>query len=220
MACGDIKAKLDDLLEVRREIIVQLHTERDQTKRAELIWELKAVGPSIAFQQRKLEKCLEEETGVSPLTTRFNATRVLTTTHPDARGPYEGDIVIGIRFNASRTEVTITSFPDIVSDPSDTPVGDNVTTVSLISGGNGTFDKSTGHIGIALGLRFDHSNRFIGDSTLSLMLTTHNVEELQGSPLNNTTRALTMVGRGTLNGGYLNGSDADLIVSGGLETLP
>ena len=223
MACEDIKNRLDNLTEVRRDVIAQLQTERDPIERARLVFELKSVGQQISVERRKLERCLEQEAGLFPLTTRLIATFILTTTFDNAPGPFEGELELEIRFNASRTTITIISFPEIIVGPFDTPFGDNVTTVRKIGGGSGIFNAQTGSAAIPVSLRFDHSIDipfFDEDSTLLVTLSTGNVADLQGSPLNRTTREITVVGRGTFNGGVMGGRTGSLIVSGAFETLP
>jgi hypothetical protein len=212
MSCQDIKTKLDNLKEARLEVIASLHRETDPAVRADLVREFKNVSMAMSFNQRKYDRCLEEEDGLTPLMTRFIGTYGLTIAHPDAAGLHEGDVEIGVLFNASRTEVDITSFPELAM-----PRDDEVTTISKIGGGNGTFDKPSGRLALGLVLKFDHSEFFVSDSTLSFTLSTANVG---GSPLNSTTRALTLAAKGTFNGGHLGGSQAELQVAGKLGTLP
>jgi hypothetical protein len=223
MHCDDLKTKVDNLIGARREVIVQLHTERDPVERARLIHEFKLISQQLALERIRLEICLQQDAGMFPLETLFNGSFVLRTTFSDAPGPFEGDLELGVHFNASRTQLSITSFPEIIVGPFETPFGDNVTTVRKISGGSGMFNASNGSAAVPLSLRFDHSIDipfFEEDSTFPISLTTGRVADLQGSPLNRTTRKLTLVGRGRFNGGIMGGSSGDLIVSGTLATLP
>src|SRR4051812_46843956 len=132
MACEDIQTKINNLTQLRLIVVADLHTVIDPRERARLIQELKLIGQQISIERIKLEMCLEEAGGHFPLTTLMIATYNLTTTDARAPGPFNGNIELGILFNATRTQVSITSFPDIVTMPFDTPLGINVTTVTKI----------------------------------------------------------------------------------------
>ena len=223
MACEDIKGRIDNLNELRSDVVAQLRIERNRRERSRLLQEFKLLGQQISLEQLKLERCLLEAAGKFPLATRFTGSFDLTTTFSDAPGPFDGEIELGVLFNASRTTLGITSFPEIVVGPFDTPFGDNVTTVRMISGGAGIFNNQTGTAAVSLSLRFDHSIDipfFEEDSTLPITLTTGSVANLQGSPLNRKTKEMTLVGRGTFNGGIMDGSSGSLRVSGKFEQLP
>jgi hypothetical protein len=64
---------------------------------------------------------------------------------------------IGVRFSADRKRVRVTSFPAFTTLAFDTPFGKSQTTVSLKSGGSGTFDPETGKLDLQLTLHLDQS---------------------------------------------------------------
>jgi hypothetical protein len=110
-----------------------------------------------------------------------------------------------------------------VTDPYDTDAGTNITTVKLSSGGSGTSNPDSGGLVIALTLKFDHSIDFPfyeEDSTLPLTLTTGKSGSLQGSPINQTTGTVTLVGSGIFKDGYLGGKTGTIKITGKISPIP
>jgi hypothetical protein len=64
---------------------------------------------------------------------------------------------IGVRFSADRRSVKVTSFPAFTTRTFDTPFGKSRTTVSLKSGGSGSFDPQTGRMELPVTLHLDQS---------------------------------------------------------------
>ena len=127
--------------------------------------------------------------------------------------PAEMDMV----FDAPRTSVAVANFVPIVSLPFQTPLGMNTTTVSLQSGGNGPYNA--GSMAISLVLFFDHSIDLPiieEDSTLPLRLTT----DPPGGSVVDAAGNVALAGTGTFQGGYLDGSTADVTLTGQLTRHP
>ena len=148
----------------------------------------------------------------SPLSATFNGTATMTTTNENARGPFTSDIRLSLSFEDCRATLRITEFPAI-SVTFGTPIGDNTTTVTMPSGGNGAF--AAGRIDIPVGLRFGNSIPAGGTSFADLTLTTASPG---GSPLRDGS--VTLVGSGRFRGGFLNGSTCSLTVSGTIAPAP
>lgn len=91
----------------------------------------------------------------SPLETTFEGTAVVSI--PDQDVKEDRAIELGIRFDVSRQHVKITSFPAITTESFDTPFGSTRSTVTLASGGEGTFDPASGSLEIDVTLEFDQS---------------------------------------------------------------
>jgi hypothetical protein len=122
--------------------------------------------------------------------------------------------------------VLVLTFAPIVSEAFETPVGDDVVTVTNKGATTtGSFDAATGALSVPVKLKFDHSRAVIGDSDLALTLTTGSAEgvdgaTITGSPLDTTSSGLTLVGAGTFAGGQLGSDRGDLVATGTLEALP
>jgi hypothetical protein len=155
-------------------------------------------------------------TPAAALDATFTGNATITTTYAQAPGPYVESIEIGLNFNDARTAINITSFPVIKTEPFSTPFGTNVTTITKIGGGSGTYNA--GAISMPLTLRFDHSidlPLFQEDSTLEVVLST----DPPGTPVD-TAGAVKLVGAGNFQGGILNGSTGTLIIEGTVAPVP
>lgn len=64
---------------------------------------------------------------------------------------------IGVRFSADRRRVKVTAFPAFTTHAFQTPFGKSKTTVSLKSGGSGSFDPQTGKLELHVTLHLDQS---------------------------------------------------------------
>jgi hypothetical protein len=91
----------------------------------------------------------------SPLESRFRGTAALSI--PDQDVEDDRDIELAIRFDVSRRQVSLTSFPAITTDPFDTPFGSSRSTVTLVSSAQGRFDPESGSLQIPVTLQFDQS---------------------------------------------------------------
>jgi hypothetical protein len=148
----------------------------------------------------------------APLTSTFTGTATMTTTNPNARGPFTSDIRLELSFEDCGSTIRITEFPGI-SVTFGTPVGDNTTTVTMPSGGSGRF--AGGRVDVPLSLRFANSIPAAGTSFTDMTLTTG---AAGGSSLRDGS--ITLVGSGRFRGGFLNGSNCNLTVTGTIAPAP
>jgi hypothetical protein len=138
-----------------------------------------------------------------PLPSTFTGTAVLTTTHPNARGPFPWNVSLTVKFTNCRANIGITNFPPIIKS-FDTPLGTNRSTVTMQEGGFGNFESSNGNLDIPITLGFVNSISFFGNSTLPLRLT--------GGGTNGN---ITLMGTGTFMGGALGGSQGTVSITNG-----
>ena len=64
---------------------------------------------------------------------------------------------IAVRFSPDHRRVSVVAFPSFTTTTFNTPFGKNTTTVSLKSGGQGSFDPVTGRVSLQVTLHFDQS---------------------------------------------------------------
>ncbi|MCC6725846.1 MAG: hypothetical protein IT258_15155 [Saprospiraceae bacterium] len=176
---------------------------------------------------KELVKCILQNGGAlppKPFQCYLQGVYRLVTNFPQAPGPFSGSLNIGLLFDELRQSVYITSFPQIVTEPYtvNTPLGSkkNNTSVSMIGGGFGKFDKQTGHIEIPISLYFDQSVDFpfFGeDSKIHIPFTTGNVK----SPIANITGEslkpngrVHLVGTGKFKEGVLDDYDCNIELIG------
>lgn len=146
------------------------------------------------------------------LSATFTGTATMTTTNDNARGPFTSDLRLSLSFEDCRATLRITEFPPIsVTFP--TPIGDNTTTVTMPSGGAGTF--AAGRMDIPVSLRFANTIAAGGTSVADMTLAT-------ASPGGTSLRdgSVTLVGSGRFRGGFLNGSTCSLTVTGTIAPAP
>jgi hypothetical protein len=161
---------------------------------------------------------VEETSGLAagpcaaPLSAAFVGTATMTTTNKNAPGPFTSDIRLSLSFEDCRSTLRITEFPAI-SVTFGTPIGDNTTTVTLPSGGSGTF--AAGRVEIPVSLRFGNSIPAAGTSFADMTLTT-----ASGGGAALRAGSLTLVGSGRFRGGFLNGSNCRLSVTGTITPAP
>jgi hypothetical protein len=157
-------------------------------------------------------------------TTHLIGQAAITINHPPPGVPAGANVApaeMDMVFDAARTSVAVANFVPIVSQPFQTSLGMNTTTVSLQSGGNGPYNA--GSMAISLVLFFDQSIDlpFIDieeDSTLPLRLTT----DPPGSVVD-AAGNVVLAGTGTFQGGFLNplnGMTADVTLTGKITPPP
>lgn len=180
--------------------------------------------------KKALNHCLIEA-GVPPPPQPLDATFVgaysVSTTHPNAPGPFRGTITIGCRFSSDRTYVIITYFPAVVTDsfPLGGILGSDQVTITEIGLGSGSFDQATGAMAISLSLNFHHSSSFLSDSTLALIMDTGTHTSLSGaltangSPMD-AQGMITLAGVGIFSNGNLGGSEASVFIAGQVSPHP
>jgi hypothetical protein len=128
-----------------------------------------------------------------PLELTFNG--VATVSIPALNVVQKQRLQIGVRFSADHRRVTVIDFPKFTTKAFGTPFGQNKTTVSLASGGTGSFDPSTGRVQLQVTLHLDQSldvPLIQEDTDVSLSLTTDNARTLtQGQLFAETELAAT-----------------------------
>lgn len=183
---------------------------------------IRALMEQIEAKRELLDACLAQHGVAVPLTTAFNFTATLTTTDPRAPGPFvQQNLSATLRFSAERAGVDITSFPSIMSPPFMTPAGQNITTITMLGLGIGTFDAASGHTVLQVRLRFDHSIDvpfIVEDSDMNNLIL--GTMAAPGSPLNRQAKGLTLTGTGVFTGGILGGSMGTITLAGTLQDLP
>ncbi len=170
-----------------------------------------ATGKKLTAAKKAFNACLDVEGLLHLLSATFKGTATLTTSNSNAKGPFNKNVNIGLRFSVrDHKDVSITSFPKI-SVSYDTPVGEVTTSVTMNSG-SGTFNKSTNKITLNLNLAFKHSTALAGDSTLAITLKTD-------SPLDAAGK-ITVSGSSKFKDGYLDGDTCTLSVKGTISPRP
>ena len=93
---------------------------------------------------------------------------------------------IGVRFSRDHKRVRVVSFPAFTTAGFDTPFGRSTTTVSLTTGGTGSFDPDTGRMALQVTLHFDQSldvPLLEEDADVTLQLSTDGVRPLTQGPM-------------------------------------
>jgi hypothetical protein len=139
----------------------------------------------------------------------FTGTAVLTTTRREAAGPYNSDVNLTVDFVDCGT-IRITNFPPLISN-SETALGPNTSTMTMLSGGAGRFESATRRIEMPVTLGLQNSIRFFGNSTLPLTLT---------GTIDPASGVATLRGRGTFSGGQLGTFDGIIVVNGTFSQRP
>ncbi len=160
------------------------------------------------------------------ISAQFTGTATLWTNYRGAEGPITKEVSIQLWFDEDRTKIMIHDMSPIKTDPFDTPLGKNVTTVTLINQAAGTFDPAYGTIRIPVRLLIDHSIDipiYKEDSTLEIVLSTESVTSplgnAEGSRLNETGQ-VTLVGASQFNAGILNGYWGVVVITGVISPHP
>jgi hypothetical protein len=218
-ACQPIADEIAGLEAERRDLQAELQ-QAPTGQKAFLVRQIKAINSQIAVLSDQLADCLRDTPPPPlpppPLDATFRGTATITTTNGSAPGPFSSPVSLSLIFDGARTFVAITSFPPIATPPFQTPVGTNVTTVSRIGGGQGSY--AGGAIIMPLTLHFDHSIDlpfFEEDSDLGLVLTTNP----PGSPVD-PSGTVGLVGSGPFTGGFLGGSTGTVTIAGTITPTP
>jgi len=217
-ACQGIADEIAGLEAERTDLQLELQ-QAPTNQKAGLARQIKAINGKLLVARNQLVDCLatqpKDPPPPPPLEAQLAATVTLTTTKPEAPGPYQMPVVIGVILNGARTFISLTSFPDVATS-FDTPVGRNTTTVSRSSGGSGSY--SGGEINIPVTLHFDQSIDlpFIDeDSDLPLVLST----SAPGSPVD-AGGQVSLVGTGAFVGGFLAGANGTISIDGRFTPAP
>jgi hypothetical protein len=177
----------------------------------------------IARKQDDYDSCLVRHGLLPDVAATLDGIGTVTTVRS---GPQDSEVHIALTFlKYDHAKVEITEFPPIVSTPFDLPTppgGTNTTTVSLKEVFSTNVNRSTGEMSVMLTLLFHHSRSGDGDlfdSTLPLTLSTGNTDPA-GSPINQTSRQVTLAGSGTFVGGILGNTPGTVVITGTLSVLP
>lgn len=158
----------------------------------------------------------------SPLETTFNGTAVVSI--PDQGVKEDRAVTLGIRFDVSRRSATLTSFPQIQTESFDTPFGSTRSTVTLVSGGEGSFDPDSGSLEIPVTLQFDQSldvPLINEDARAAFALST----QPPGASLDREAGTISLAADSTFEGigggvNPLDGLGVSVVISGSLDPVP
>jgi hypothetical protein len=191
----------DQITPVNRDIertLQQLET-ADPGQRPTILQQFRGLTERLHALQNSLADCV-----ASSLIALFNGTLTLKIAGQQGRS----DISMRILLNNARTVIALTSFPTITST-----IGGQTVTVTLTSGGSGTY--TSGRISLPLGLHLAASGS-LGNSDLSLTLKT----DPPGSPVTpEPFGAVILAGSGILQGGSLGGQICELTVAGRISQI-
>lgn len=169
----------------------------------------------ISDAKARLDRCVHGKTALSA---QLEGNATLTTTHPDAPGPFSSPIDVGLFFNAARTTVTVTNFSPITAT-FDTRAGENTCTISKLESDTGTYNNN-GAVSAPISLFFDQSlDQSLPlpeiDSQLEITLTT----DPPGTRVN-AAGAVRLTGEGVFEQGFLDGSLGTLTIAGVINPRP
>jgi hypothetical protein len=166
--------------------------------------------------------------GLAPaeLASNLSGTATLRTTDSEARGPFEVDFNVDIRFTRNRCGITVTRFPSIKLKTDNIPgLGKVAVTVTQSGVGSGTFHPVSGNMNIQIALHFHYDTFLVSDDDATFNLTTKSVPSgdgdsvATGSPLNAESK-ITLVGTATFHHGYLAGKLGGLLVKATVSPRP
>jgi hypothetical protein len=195
-----------------------------------LLRSIEDLNTQLTAARAELRRCKREH-GATPrelapaeLTSNLSGTAILRTTDSEARGPFEVDFDVDIRFTRNRCGVTVTRFPSIKLKTDNIPgLGRVAVTVTKTGGGTGTFHPVSGNMNIQIKLHFHYDTVLVGDDDATFNLTTGTVPtdvgEATGSPLNADNK-ITLVGTATFRNGYLDGKLGGLLVRAIISPRP
>jgi hypothetical protein len=165
----------------------------------------------------KVEDMTHPSPACEPITSNFTGIARMTTSYPDMRlsGPFVAGMNFDAQFTECRTVVGIPQFPEIVTQPVPVSPGvDNVTTVRRLDSSAGSFNPATGRLSLPITLLLHNSYTLIGDSTISMTLSTDD-----GLPVDNSGN-ITLAGVGVFRGGILDGKEGRIVVIGSFSPNP
>ncbi|MET0388207.1 MAG: hypothetical protein ABW321_19700 [Polyangiales bacterium] len=113
-----------------------------------------ALGSRAEVLQHSAERWLPMPSDL-PLETLFHGRATLTI--PSINVTQHKRLELGIRFDASRNQLQVTSFPTLDTKSFNTPFGDSRSLITLSAGGRGRFDPRTGELELPLTLHFDQT---------------------------------------------------------------
>jgi hypothetical protein len=239
-ACKALTDELDSL----RHLVESLQEERQSASLLQklVLWiRIQMANRKLQAKERELDRCVADSSAEQAedwFEVTFGGTVTIEIDHSNAalRRPYTLPITFALQFSADRRQVRLPRFPAIETAEFDTPYGRNKTTVWRIGRKvEGTFDPASGQMKVPIKLLFDHSLDvplieedseidFAGEHALTTgeARSPSGVCVEQGSPLDRTTREITLVGASVFVGGdkVLGGCDCGLQITGTFSQLP
>ena len=230
-ACQSITDSIRDLQSLVARLQVRLREASNPNLKAALLRTLTRYNEQLDDLRADFRRCMDEH-GATPrelapeaLTSRLTGTATLRTTDSEARGPFDVDLDIDLRFSRNRCEVMVTRFPSLKLKTSNIPgLGRVAVTVSKTGGGWGTYHPVSGTLNIQITLHFHYDTIYVGDDDATFNLTTGSVplgdgDLATGSPLNADNRII-LVGTATFHNGYLNRKRGGLLVRATISPRP
>ena len=184
-----------------------------ETKSSYWTGEVKDLLKQIELAKQKLDQCVISKCGgLSTLFANFTGTATMTTSNSDAKGPFKEKVIASVNFlKYDRTHLNI-YLSTITVGPFKVPGGSNTTTIT--GQGSGIVNLQTGAMTVTLGLHFQQSNDFAGDSNLTITLSTSS-----GSPLS-ATGTVTLNGTGKFVDGFLGDDNCTMTIKGTISPHP
>ena len=169
--------------------------------------------PEIAAKKKQYDDCLTKHGGKLAIEATFKGTATMRTDNSHAKGPFKQHVTMDIEFSAwDNAHIRVIDFPGVsVTYDTHSPVGTVTTTVSLTTG-SGTFDPKSRNLSITLKLYFEHSTSLAGPSSLTI--------ELDGEKPLGKDGSIEVSGAAKFKGGYLDGNECSLDVSGTISPHP
>ncbi len=196
----------------------------------DLLRTIRRLNSELDAAKTDFRRCMREH-GATPrelapneLTANVTGTATLETENRDARGPFNADLDMDVRFSRNRCNVTITRFPSI--SVRRRIRGQNVTiTVTKTGGGSGSFHPVSGRMNIPIRLHFRYSHPLAPDDDANFSLSTddsitrNNGDVVTGSPVN-AEGDIRLVGAGRFRNGVLSPSDGTLVIRANIPPRP
>ena len=169
--------------------------------------------PEIAAKKKEYDDCLTKHGGKLAIAATFKGTATMRTDNSHAKGPFKQSVTMDIEFSAwDNAHITVIDFPGVsVTYDTHSPVGTVTTTVSLTTG-SGSYDSKSRKLSITLILYFEHSTSLAGPSSLKI--------ELDGQKPLGKDGSIEVSGEAKFKGGYLDGNECSLDVSGKISPHP
>lgn len=177
---------------------------------------MKALWQQVYATSTAITGCILKNGGKARLDSMFEGKVTVTTSDSRAPGPYTIPLKFGLRFSQGcHDEVEVTNFPPMV-------LGNGDAMVTMIGGGTGAYDPSTGAMWIYVVLDVNPSNAFAARSHLSMEFSTENLggSRLQMVMLGNNKGQITLTATGTFEDGFFGGTVSTMWASGTISPQP
>lgn len=234
--CQEILNTIADLESDRVQFQLDLHQARTYEDRQRISAEIKQITSRIGDLSREFDECEGRTPLPNPIGALFPSRVFVATNNSSFPGLGPAAAAAGMFFSQANYASVVFTFPDsaIGTFPFTIfgkTVVSNVLSAQLVSGGSGSFERSTGHVDIpSATFLVHHSIGLIASSTVVFTpLTTRTVPSslsilgsLSGLPLTGGANPgrVVLVGSSTLMGGNFGGTVVDLIIDGKLSQFP